>query len=94
MDETLNETGYLRGILEPLLENPSALKVERTVDEKGVLLTVDVAQEDMGRVIGRQGDTARSIRRLLRQFGASREANVAMRVNEPEGSERRLLQHP
>lgn len=81
----MSEAEYLEAILRPLLSQPEELKVTRTVDERGVLLSVDVAPEDMGRVIGKSGQTAHSVRRLLRQYGANGNSIVSMRINEPEG---------
>lgn len=85
----MNEQQYLESVMKPLLTHPEALKITRTVDERGVLLEVDAHQEDMGRVIGRAGATAGALRRLLRQFGATCNSNVSMRVKEPPGSTHR-----
>ena len=61
------------------------MKVTRTVDERGVLLTLDVSANDIGYVIGRQGQTAQSIRTLLRIIGAKNNARVNLKINEPVG---------
>jgi predicted RNA-binding protein YlqC (UPF0109 family) len=61
--------------------------VTREVDERGVLIVLDVAPEDMGMIIGRQGSTAKAIRTLLRVIGARSNARVNLKINEPEGSE-------
>ena len=70
------------------MDHPDDVKVDRTVDEMGVLLTLTVNPEDMGQVIGRQGATAKSIRTLLRVIGAKNNARVNLKINEPEGSTR------
>lgn len=82
----MDDQAYLVAILEPLVENKAAIRIDRTTDERGVLLSVSLAQEDMGRIIGKQGDTARAIRRLVRQFGFASKSRVAVKINEPGGS--------
>ncbi len=71
-----------------LVDNPDDVKVDRKVDEMGVLITLDVNPEDMGMVIGREGSTAKALRTLLRVVGARNNARVNLKINEPEGSER------
>lgn len=80
--EKITEAEYLQAIVRPLLVND--LHITKTVDERGVLLTMDLETEDIGRVIGRKGETARAIRRLVRQFGMAHEQHIAVRINEPE----------
>jgi len=80
------EAVYLFNIVSPIINNHDALSIQRTVDERGILLTISVAQEDMGKIIGSQGDSARAIRRLIRQFGLSQNKHVAVKINEPEGN--------
>lgn len=79
------EQEFLEFVVKSLVDNPDKVKVERKVDEMGVLLTLDVAQEDMGKIIGRQGNTAKAIRTLLRVVGMKNNARVNLKVNEPEG---------
>ena len=62
--------------------------MNRTVDEMGVLLTLDVDAGDMGTVIGRSGATAKAIRTLLRVVGLRNNARVNLKINEPEGGKR------
>ncbi len=69
-----------------LVDHPNDVRVERKIDEKGVLITLDVNAEDMGMVIGREGVTAKAIRTLLRVIGARNSARVNLKINEPEGS--------
>lgn len=76
---------FLEYVVRSLVDNPDEVKVNRTVDEMGVLLTLDVSKEDMGKVIGRQGNTAKAIRTLLRVVGMKNNARVNLKVNEPEG---------
>ena len=77
---------FLEYVVKTLVDKPEEVKVERTVDEMGVLLTLTVDQEDMGKIIGRQGNTAKAIRTLLRVVGMKNNARVNLKVNEPEGS--------
>lgn len=79
---------FLEFIVKSIVDVPEAVKVERTVDERGVLITLDVDPKDMGMIIGRQGSTAKAIRTLLRAVGARNNARVNLKINEPEGSER------
>jgi uncharacterized protein len=72
-------------VIKAIVNNPDKVKSERTVDERGVLLTLDVDPSDMAYVIGRQGQTARSVRTLLKIVGAKNNARVNLKINEPEG---------
>jgi uncharacterized protein len=76
---------FLEYVVKALVDNPDSVKVNRTVDQMGVLLTLDVHQEDMGKIIGRQGQTAKAIRTLLRVVGMKNNARVNLKVNEPAG---------
>lgn len=80
---------FVQYVVESIVNNPDDVKIERTIDERGVLLTLHINPEDMGYVIGKQGQTARSIRTLLRVVGAKENARVTLKIVEPEGSERR-----
>ena len=73
-------------IVRKLVDNPDDVQVERTIDEMGVLLTLKVNPADMGQIIGRDGQNARSIRTLLRVIGAKNNARVNLKIFEPEGS--------
>jgi len=64
---------------------PDDIKIKRTVDEMGVLMTLDVHPDDMGKVIGRSGNTAKAIRILLRVVGMKNNARINLRINEPAG---------
>ena len=76
---------FLEHVVRSLVDNPDDVKIDRTVDEMGVLLTLDVNPEDMGKVIGRSGNTAKAIRTLLRVVGMKNNARVNLKINEPEG---------
>ncbi len=79
---------FVEEVVKMLVDNPDDVKVDRKVDEMGVLISLDVNQEDMGMVIGREGSTAKALRTLLRVVGARNNARVNLKINEPEGSER------
>ncbi|OGE82365.1 MAG: hypothetical protein A3B10_02710 [Candidatus Doudnabacteria bacterium RIFCSPLOWO2_01_FULL_44_21] len=79
---------FVEYLVRALVDHPEDVKTERTVDEMGVLITLHLHPEDMGQVIGRQGQTAKSIRTLLRVVGAKRKSRVNLKIYEPEGSRR------
>lgn len=79
---------FLEYMVKMLVDNPDDVKVSRQVDEMGVLLTLDVNPADMGKVIGRSGNTAKAIRILLRVVGMKNNARVNLKINEPAGSTR------
>ena len=76
---------FLEALVKALVDNPDSVKINRTVDEMGVLLTLDVHADDMGKIIGRSGNTAKAIRTLLRVVGMKHDARVNLKINEPEG---------
>jgi len=80
------DQAFLESVVKAIVGNPDAVQVSRSVDERGVLLTLDIDPSDMGYVIGRRGQTARAIRTLLKIVGAKNNARVNLKINEPEGS--------
>lgn len=76
---------FLEYVVKALVDYPDQVKVARTVDEMGVLLTLEVSAADMGKIIGRQGNTAKSIRTLLRVVGMKNSSRVNLKINEPVG---------
>jgi predicted RNA-binding protein YlqC (UPF0109 family) len=88
MAEVTQDKDFVEYVVKALVDNPDKVKVERTVDEMGVLITLDVDPSDMGQIIGRQGQTAKAIRTLLKVVGAKNNARVNLKISEPEGSER------
>ncbi len=76
---------FLDYVIKALVEFPADVKITRTVDEMGVLMTLDVNQADMGKIIGREGNTAKAIRTLLRVVGMKNNARVNLKINEPVG---------
>ena len=81
----MDDQKFLEFVVKAIVNNPDDVKVTRTVDERGVLMTLDINPGDMGYVIGRQGQTARAIRTLLKIVGAKNNARVNLKINEPEG---------
>jgi len=76
---------FLDFMIRSLVDNPDAVKTDRKVDEMGVLLTLTVDPADMGKIIGRAGQTAKAIRSLLRVVGMKHNARVNLKIEEPEG---------
>jgi predicted RNA-binding protein YlqC (UPF0109 family) len=79
---------FVEYVVKALVDNPKDVKTERNVDEMGVLITLHLNPTDMGKVIGRDGQTAKALRTLLRVVGAKERARVNLKIVEPEGSER------
>lgn len=78
---------FVEYVVKSIVGNPDKVVVTRTVDSMGVLLTLQVDKEDMGKVIGKSGQTAKSIRILLRVIGAKTNTRINMKIVEPEGGE-------
>ncbi len=81
----MSDKEFLEFTVKALVDNPADVVIDRTVDEMGVLLTLSVNQNDMGKIIGRQGNTAKAIRTLLRVVGMKHNARVNLKINEPVG---------
>ncbi len=81
---------FVEYIVKTLVNNPDKVEVERKIDEKGVLLSLTVDPEDVGRVIGKRGVTAQSIRMLLRALGTKQDARYNLKIvnTDEEGGER------
>lgn len=76
---------FVEFIVKSLVSNPDGVKVERRIDEKGVLLELTVDPEDLGRVIGKRGATAQSLRTLLRALGTKNDARYNLKIIDPSG---------
>lgn len=81
---------FIEFVVKSLVGKPDAVKVKRTIDEKGVLLELTVDPEDLGRVIGKRGATAQSLRTLLRALGTKNEARYNLKIvdNGPDKARR------
>lgn len=85
-DQTTTEIpglSFLRYVLEQLVEDKEALIIEGKVDELGVLLTVKVSDRDMGKLIGKGGQTVQSLRTLLRIIGGDQKQRINLKILEP-----------
>ena len=76
---------FLEYLVKSLVDHPDDVKVDRKVDEMGVLLSLKVNAMDMGQVVGRQGATAKAIRSLLRIVGIKNNDRVNLKIEEPDG---------
>src|SRR3989344_3021204 len=83
-----SDVAFLEYVIKALVDAPDDVKINRTVDEMGVLLTLSIGSADMGKVIGRSGNTAKAIRTLLRVVGMKNNARLNLKINEPEGGTR------
>jgi len=88
MDQLADVT-VLETIVKSIVAKPEAVTIDRTVDERGVLLTLNVDPLDMGHLIGRQGTTIQAIRTILRIIGARNQARINIKIPAGEGRERR-----
>jgi uncharacterized protein len=82
------EPGYrfLKSVLESLIEFPEELKIEARVDDLGILFTVQVGERDMGKLIGKSGQTVKALRTLLRVIGGNTSQRVNLKILEPEAA--------
>ena len=85
MTKPSSDQEFLEYLIKALVDNPEDVKIDRKVDEMGVLLSLKVNPEDMGQIIGKEGSTARSIRSLVRIVGLKNHARVNLKIEEPEG---------
>jgi hypothetical protein len=74
---------FLRYVLESIVEDPQELVIEHSVDQLGILLTVRVSERDMGKLIGKGGQTVKALRTLLRQIGGTNAQRINLKVLEP-----------
>ncbi|MEN9558197.1 MAG: hypothetical protein RL141_566 [Candidatus Parcubacteria bacterium] len=84
MAEQFQDQEFVAYVVKAIVNHPEDVRVERVVDDRGVLLTLHINQEDMGYVIGRQGQTARALRILLKTVGAKDDARVNLKIYEPD----------
>ncbi len=82
----IDDVQFLEYVVKALVSHPDDIKIKRTVDEMGVLMSLDVHPDDMGKVIGRSGNTAKAIRILLRVVGMKNNARINLKINEPAGA--------
>lgn len=80
---TNRDQEFLEYVIKSIVDDANSVKIERKVDDMGVLLTLTVAPADMPKVIGKMGNTATAIRTLLRVVGMKSNARVNLKINEP-----------
>lgn len=80
---------FIEFIVKQIVDEPDLVVVTRKVDEMGVLITLQVGPNDMGKIIGKSGQTAKALRILLRVIGSKNQARVNLKIVEPDGSEMR-----
>lgn len=83
----MTDQEFVEMIVKAIVENPDDVKTERTVDDKGVLISLILNPADMGKIIGKGGRTVNSIRKLLHVFGAKSNERVNLKIFEPDGGE-------
>jgi len=76
---------FVEYVVKAIVDHPDDVQTKRSVDEMGVLIELTVHPEDMGKIIGKEGRTAKSVRTLLRVLGAKNNARVNLKIVEPEG---------
>lgn len=80
-----NDKEFVEYVVKAIVDNPDKVKVDRRVDEMGVLIELAVDPADMGKIIGKEGRTAKAVRTLLRVLGAQTNARINLKIIEPEG---------
>ncbi len=80
---------FLETTIRAIVDHPEDVIVDRSVDDLGVLLKLRVNEEDMSKVVGKGGQTAKSLRTLLRLVGSKFDQRVNLKILEPDGSEHR-----
>ncbi len=86
MNEETNEFAdkeFVEYVVKQIVDNPDEVVVDRKIDEMGVLLTLEVNKDDMGKIIGKSGQTAKALRILLRIIGSKYNARVNLKIVEP-----------
>jgi hypothetical protein len=75
---------FVEYIVKSIVDNPEDVNTERVLDEMGVLITLRVNTEDLGKVIGKKGQTINSIRTVLRAMGMKSKARINLKLEEPD----------
>jgi predicted RNA-binding protein YlqC (UPF0109 family) len=88
------DQAFLEYAMKALVDHPESVETTRTIDQMGVLLTLTVHPEDMGKIIGKGGKTAEALRILLRVVGMKGNARVNLKINEPLGGKRAPATEP
>lgn len=86
-NQTTKDRDFIEFIVRSIVDYPEQVEITRTVDDLGILITLKVAKDDMGKVVGRSGQTAKAMRILLRLVGSQESNRVNLKILEPDGSE-------
>lgn len=87
MADVQSDQAFVEYVVKNLVDNPNDVELERSVDDRGVLLQLSVHPDDMGKVIGKAGSTAKAIRTLLRVVGAKSDERLNLKIVDKEGNE-------
>ncbi len=79
---------FVESVVRAIVNHPDDVRTEKIIDQKGVLITLNINQEDMAQVIGKGGKTIMAVRTLLRIIAAKMDARINLKIAEPEGSMR------
>lgn len=85
MAEQDSDKDFVEYVVKAIVAKPEAVKVDKKLDAMGVLIELTVDAEDMGKIIGKQGQTAKALRTLLRVLGAKSKARINLKIIEPVG---------
>lgn len=77
----MNAESYLLTIIGGIVEYPNEVKIEKTIDELGCLLTVDCHSKDIPYVLGKEGKMASTLRTLMRSFGYRHKQHISIKIN-------------
>ncbi len=83
-DTQMNDVAFVEYVVKQIVDNPEGVKVERKIDDMGVLITLFVSKDDMGKIIGKSGQTAKALRTLLRIIGSKNNDRVNLKIVEPD----------
>jgi len=79
----MQDTEFLASIINQLVDDVEGVRVTRTTDDMGVLLTLAVSKADMGKIIGKEGNMAKAIRTIVNAFGAKNHQKISLKIVEP-----------
>ncbi len=85
MEDNSNEIAlaFIKYVVENLVEEPEKVSLEQKIDDLGLLILLKVAKNDMGKIIGKNGQTIKALRILLHTFGSKYKMRVNLKVEEP-----------
>ncbi len=87
MDDTTHSLDFVRYVLQQICEHPADIHIEHIIDSKGTLLKIKTHEDDMGRVIGKNGQTISALRLLVKSIGARERKKITLKVEDHIESE-------